>query len=79
MGQTFVYSSSLSRSEVFGGTRAISYYNCRLSRAALVEIFTNLGTASGAQTITITGNPGAASLDAADRLIATSKGWTIAG
>lgn len=45
---------------------------------ALVALFTSLGTATGSQTITVSGNWGWASLTAADKLIATSKGWTLA-
>ena len=48
----------------------------RLTATALNEIFTNLGTAAGSQTITITGCLGAATCD---RTIATAKGWTVTG
>lgn len=48
----------------------------KLNRAALVAVFNALGTAV-AQTITITGNYGSASLSAGDLLIATAKGWTV--
>ena len=51
---------------------SISYQGCKLSTAALDDIFTGLGTAS--ETITITGNPGAATCDTS---IATAKGWTV--
>ena len=37
-------------------------------------MFTSLGTASGSQTITITGNPGSATCNT---FIATSKGYTV--
>ena len=50
-----------------------------LGRTELVEIFNNLGTASGAQTIVITNCLGAAALTAPERAIATGKGWTITG
>jgi hypothetical protein len=49
-----------------------------LSQANIVTIFTNLGTAAGAQTITVSSNPGYAGLTAGERAIATGKGWTIA-
>jgi len=49
-----------------------------LSRAAIVSIFTNLGTAVGAQTVTVTGNHGVPDLTAPDLAIATDKGWTVA-
>lgn len=60
------------------GTRfAISYTLCRLSAAELDNIYTNLGAASGgAQTITVTTNPGVATDTPA---IATAKGWTVTG
>jgi len=51
--------------------------NACMQRAALVELFTSLGTPLTTQTITITGNPGIPDLTAADLLIATSKNWTI--
>lgn len=84
-------SSGTSFASMFGGcgslqvgrlngtsTANISYASCRLSRVALVDIFTGLAAVVGL-IITITGNFGAADLTAADRLIATSKGWTISG
>jgi len=49
-----------------------------LSAPALVDLFTSLGTASGAQTLTVSGNWGWANLTVADKLIATVKGWTLA-
>lgn len=69
---------SIGRSNAFGARFAHSYTNMALSQAEIVNIFTNLGTASGAQAITVTSNPGYATLTAAERLIATNKGWTIA-
>jgi len=51
-----------------------SIINCRMGATALDALFTSLGTASGTQTITITGNPGAATCDTT---IATAKGFTI--
>ena len=70
---------SLSKSSVTGMRYTHSYLNCKLSRTELVTIFNNLGTAVGAQTITITGNYGASTLTAGERAIATGKGWTISG
>lgn len=62
----------------FQGTRyTISYNNLCLSRASIVEIFNGLGTAVGAQTITVTNNPGRAALTAGEIAIATGKGWTV--
>jgi len=72
--------SSLGKA-AFQGTRyAISYsggIGMCLSQSAIVDIFNGLGTAVGAQTITVTNNPGRAALTAAEILIATSKGWTV--
>ena len=56
---------------------SISYAGCKLSAAQLNAIFTGLGTADnarGQQTVTITGNYGAATCD---QTIATGKGWTV--
>jgi len=54
----------------------ISFASSRLNRQALIDLFTNLATVTG-QTITVTGATGAASLTAADKAIATDKGWTV--
>lgn len=72
----FAQCPSLIKGRTNGIQYSISYSNCKLSAAALDDIFTGLGTASGAQTITIGGNPGAATCD---RSIATAKGWTVTG
>ena len=45
-----------------------------MGATALDAMFTSLGTANGAQTITITGNPGAATCTTS---IATDKGFTV--
>jgi hypothetical protein len=70
--------TTLSRSLVVNPTRGHSYSNMSLSQANIVTIFNNLGIAAGAQTITVSTNPGYAGLTAAEKLIATAKGWTIA-
>ena len=54
-----------------------SFAGCKLARDELVAIFQGLGTVTG-KTITITGNWGVPYLSAADKAIATDKGWTIA-
>lgn len=72
----FANCPSLCQGRTNGIRFSISYAYCKLSAAALNDIFTGLGTASGAQTITITGNPGAATCT---RSIATAKGWTVSG
>ena len=48
--------------------------NSNMNATALDAMFTSLGTANGTQTITVTGNPGAANCTTS---IATTKGWTI--
>jgi len=78
-GSIFSNCNSLSRGATTGIRFSVSYVNCQLSQSALVDIFNGLGTASGSQTIAITGNPGAAGLTAGERAIATGKGWTITG
>ncbi len=70
---------SLSKAAFEGSKVSISYQNCKLSASALVEIFENLASGVTGQTITITGNWGAALLTPEQRAIATNKGWTISG
>lgn len=72
----FYNCSSLQQSDITGTTYAISYASANLSAAALNNIYTKLGTAAGAQTITVTSNWGTAG---DDPTIATAKGWTVAG
>ena len=55
-----------------------SLVNQMLSRAAIVDIFNGLASGVTSKTITVSGNPGYASLSVAERAIATNKGWTIA-
>jgi hypothetical protein len=57
---------------------SFTFINQMLSRTAIVEIFNGLASGVTSKTITVSGNPGFGSLTSADRLIATSKGWTIA-
>ena len=75
----FLNCFSLAEGAMAGTTYAISYTACKLSEAALVAIFTALGSANGgSQTITVTGTWGDALLTAADMAIATGKNWTVA-
>lgn len=67
---------SLQQSDITGTKYTISYASANLSAAALNNIYTKLGTAAGAQTITVTSNWGTAG---DDPTIATAKGWTVAG
>ena len=57
-----------------GCESGFSIIDCRMGATALDALFTSLGTASGTQTITITGNPGASTCTTS---IATTKGFAI--
>jgi surface protein len=72
----FLNSFSLCQARTNGLKFSINYTNLKLSTAALNDVFTGLGTASGTQTINIIGNPGTATCT---RSIATDKGWTVTG
>jgi surface protein len=72
-GSMFLTCRSLSRVEAKEFNFTFSVANCKLSGAALDEIYTNLPTVVG-QTITVTGNYGTATHDPT---IATGKGWTV--
>ena len=67
--------NSLARIEAKDFRFTFSVQNCKLSATALNEIYTNLPTVTS-QTITVTGNYGAAT---DDPTIATAKGWTVTG
>ncbi|MEO4006949.1 BspA family leucine-rich repeat surface protein [Flavobacterium sp. CAU 1735] len=71
--------TTLIKATFLGTKNSISYQNCRLSRAALVSIFSNLASGVQSKTITITNNWGALLLTSEDRDIAIKKGWTIVG
>jgi hypothetical protein len=68
--------NALQRCEATGATRSLSFTTCDLNANELNNIYTNLGTAAGAQTITVTGNRGTAT---DNPTIATAKGWTVTG
>jgi hypothetical protein len=74
----FSTTQSVQKGALSGTTRSISYLNCKMSHDELVSLIANIGTASGAQTLTLTGNPGTASLTAGEQAVATGKGWTLA-
>jgi len=57
-----------------GLTRGITVPPCNMDEQAFIDFFNSLGTASGAQTIVITGN---ITLLASTLLIATGKGFTV--
>lgn len=67
--------NSLTRIQAKDFRFTFSVANCKLSAAALDEIYTNLPTVTG-QTITVTGNYGTAG---DNPTIATAKGWTVTG
>jgi hypothetical protein len=73
--RTLIGCPNLSRIQAtFPANLNISLINQALGPDALNEIYTNLPTASGTPTITVTGNWGTA---AHDPTIATNKGWTV--
>jgi hypothetical protein len=72
-GNTFTSCPNLSKIQVIGLSVSFSVANCKLSAAALDEIYTNLPTVTD-QTITVTGNYGTATHTPS---IATAKGWTV--
>jgi surface protein len=77
-GSSFSSGKALMSSPISGATVSLTISNVRLARADIVDIFNALGTASGTQTIDVTGNHGYADLTAGDKQIATDKGWTVA-
>ena len=56
---------------------AVSLKGCSLGHAAIVAFFNSLPTITSAKAITLTGNPGVSELTAAEKAIATGKGWTL--
>lgn len=71
----FAGCTSLSRCKISGLTDNITFIGANLSSTEINEIYTLLGTANGAKTITISGNYG---YGGATNSIATGKGWTVA-
>lgn len=65
---------SMQKLTATGLTRGVSVANNMMSATELNNFFTSLGTASGSQTITVTGNHGAGTCNTA---IATAKGFTV--
>jgi surface protein len=70
----FTAVNSIQRFIATGLTRGVVLTNNLMSATEINNFFTSLGTASGAQTIVVTGNPGAATCNV---LIATLKGFTV--
>lgn len=75
-GTTVAQATSLERLILPSMTRGFTLRGTNMGASALNDFFHSLGTASGSQTINITGAPGAAECD---KSIATTKGWTITG
>ena len=73
-GGCFLGMVNLEEMIVPGLQNGFTIANSNMGATALDAMFTSLGTANGTQTITITGNPGAAT---ATTSIATAKGFTI--
>jgi surface protein len=72
--------SPVMASAPFTNVRAsLSVANKNLGRLSIIEVFNGLASGVTSRTITISANPGIATLTAADRAIATAKGWTVAG
>ena len=61
---------------IFPSNQSVNLASCSLGPNALNEIYSNLPVATGAPTITVTGNWGTT---ADDPSIATAKGWTVIG
>jgi len=73
---TFNNCRSLTSCTVTGMKVNVDFTNCRLSTAALNQIYTNLASVATVRTITVTGNYGNV---ADDTSIATAKNWTVTG
>jgi hypothetical protein len=71
---TFNLCYSLSKLIMPGMTIGFHITGCNLTAQALNDLFNSLGTASGAQEIIVTGNPGASTCDTS---IATAKGFSV--
>lgn len=74
----FITMNGIAKAPFVNIRNSFTFANQMLSRAAIVEIFNGLASGVTAKTITVSGNPGSGALTAADRLIATAKGWTVA-
>ena len=77
MSGTFNFCHSLENLRVPGVIITFTVLDCAMERAALVQVFNDLGTPGTTRTITVSRNPGSADLTAADILIATSKNWIV--
>jgi len=78
-GTTLGLASPAAASAPFTNVRVSHSLSGRsFGRLSIIEVFNGLASGVSSKTITVSSNPGYASLTAADRLIATAKGWTIA-
>lgn len=75
---SMINSCAVTRVRATGIKFTFDVANQRLGVTELTELFNNLATVT-TQTLTITGNPGAAAGSTLDRTIATAKGWTVTG
>ena len=76
-GRMLYYTMGLSSFKATGARVNINFQYCRLGYGEILEVFNNLGTALGTQTVNVRNNPGTSSLLAGDIAIATGKGWTV--
>ena len=70
----FALNYSLTEVLLYGLKLSFNIGNCSMSATALNNLFTSLGTPATTQTVTVTGNPGAATCNTS---IATAKNWTV--
>jgi hypothetical protein len=76
----FLGCSNLAKCSITGARQTISFSTApKLAYPELQLILTNLGTAIAGAVVNISSTFGNPSITAADRLIATNKGWTITG
>ena len=76
IGAPFTGTTMLRSVILTGLTRGVSVATNLLDATALDALYTSLGTAAGAQVVTVTSNPGTTSDTPS---IATGKGWTVTG
>jgi hypothetical protein len=71
----FLSCNKLRRLRLPGMSVTFTIAECDLERTELVQLFNDLATVGTTQTITITGNPGVATLTAGELAILTGKNW----
>jgi surface protein len=75
---TTMVSPVMARAPFTNVRASLNLANKNLGRNMIIEVFNGLASGVTSRTITVSANPGFSALTAADRLIATAKGWTIA-